>query len=261
MTSGWVELIRGAVTLKTAAFVTMRDAKDGFKRGLILITIVSLAVGLIPFGVEVVRGIRPRDLAAERAKAEQEVQEFLKVFPFKPPTQPGVPSIEENIRRGMEIGFAIAALPTPLPRPIASFFEALGPWLSLPFTGAGGWMSYALLVLLVAKLFKGRATIVQMLACTSLYVVPQALNILGTVLGYIPWVGGILGTAVGLAALVWGIAIYVKGVAVANELSGGKALLATILPALIVGLVVLIPVAIAMIAAIIALAGAAASAG
>lgn len=144
--SEWVELIRGAATLNTAAFATMKEAKDGFKRGLILIAIFSLAVGLIPFGTDVVRGILPQNLAAEKAEAERGVQEFMKWFPA-PPQQPGVPSIKENIRLGMNIGFEIAALPTLLPRPIAEFFEALGTWLSLPFASAGGWMFYALLVL------------------------------------------------------------------------------------------------------------------
>jgi len=257
--SEWVALIRGAVTLDTAAFATMKEAKDGFKRGLILIAIVSLAVGLIPFGVDVVRGILPRNLAAERAKAEQGVQEFLKAFPFRPPQEPGVPSIEENIHMGMDIGFEIAALPRLLPRPIAEFFEALGTWLSLPFARAGGWMFYALVVLLVAKLLKGRATIAQMLACTSLYVVPQTLNIVGVLLSYIRCAGGVLSAIVSLVAMVWSIVVYIKGVAVANELSNGKAILATILPALVAGVIVLSAASILILVGITA--GAASSAG
>ena len=59
---------------------------------------------------------------------------------------------------------------------------------------------------------------------TALYALPHAFDILG----FVPCLGPLLG----LSATIWGIAIYVKAVAVANEFSVGKAILATVLPAL-----------------------------
>jgi len=42
-----------------------------------------------------------------------------------------------------------------------------------------------------------------------------------------------LGPFLGLVATVWGIAIYVKAVAIANDFSIGRAVVATVVPALI----------------------------
>ena len=64
-----------------------------------------------------------------------------------------------------------------------------------------------------------------MLGATALYAVPHGLDILG----FVPCLGGVLG----LVATVWGIAIYVKALAVANDFSTSRAIVATVVPALI----------------------------
>jgi hypothetical protein len=46
----------------------------------------------------------------------------------------------------------------------------------------------------------------------------------------VPCLGGLLG----VVATVWGIAIYVKALAVANEFTIGRAIVATLLPALVI---------------------------
>ena len=95
----------------------------------------------------------------------------------------------------------------------------------MPFTWLTNWVGYAIWVWLIAKLLGGKATISQMLGATALYTVPHILD----VLGFVPCLGSILS----LVATVWGIAIYIKGLTVANDFSLGKSILAAILPALI----------------------------
>jgi hypothetical protein len=64
---------------------------------------------------------------------------------------------------------------------------------------------------------------------TALYAVPNLIRILG----FIP----ILGPVLSLIALLWGAAVYVRSVQVSQEFSGGKAVLITLLPVLILMLV------------------------
>ena len=119
-----------------------------------------------------------------------------------------------------------------MPKPVGWLLQDIGAFLSLPFARLAGWFGYAVWVILVAKLLGGRATIAQALGATALYAVPHVLDLLGLV----PCLGGILG----LAATVWGIAIYVKALSVANEFTIGRAVAATVVPAVaFVGLSVL----------------------
>lgn len=236
-----VQLARGALFLDTSAFVGQREARDAFKKGVILIVVVTLLAGSLPFLVSAVKGFLPGRLAAEQQNVQKQVRQILKVFPFEfdPETER---MIVGSIEAGIDMGFKIAALPTPLPQPIGHFLQALGRWLTSPLARLGGWMSYAFVVLLVAKLLGGRATLAQMLGCTSLYVVPHLLSILS----FVPCLGAVLG----LVAFVWGVAVYVKGTAIANELSMGRAVLAVALPVVVVALLVLL-VAIPVVALIL----------
>ena len=113
-----------------------------------------------------------------------------------------------------------------------AYFEAVGQFVSYPFGWMSTWMLYGLLVLVAAKILGGRATVQQMLGCTALAAVPFILGIFGFIpqLGYWP----------GLIAFLWGLVIYVMGTAVANEFGIGKAILAVILPILVIPLVGLV---------------------
>jgi hypothetical protein len=51
------------------------------------------------------------------------------------------------------------------------------------------------------------------------------------ILGDVRCIGGLLG----LVATVWGIAIYVKALAVANDFDLGRAVVATVVPGLVIG--------------------------
>jgi hypothetical protein len=80
--------------------------------------------------------------------------------------------------------------------------------------------------MLVAKLLGGRATLARFFGTTALFAAPHVLNIFGP----LPFVGALLG----LLAFLWGVGIYVKATAVSHDLSGGRALLAVVLPVVVV---------------------------
>jgi hypothetical protein len=229
-----LQFARNALLLKDEAYTQHVARADVLKRGLILLVLATLVGGSLPFIVDVIGDLRP--ISAQRQEAEQSIREFTtSMGPLWGAL--GVPPDFERemlagMRAGLEIGFDIAELPTPLPRPLGQLLENLGAFLSLPFSRLASWIGYTLWVFLVAKLLDGKATLAQMLGTTALYAVPHVLGILS----FVPCLGQLLG----LVAMIWGIAIYVKAVAVANDFSIGRAIAATVVPALVgVGLALL----------------------
>jgi len=223
-----LQLAWDALLFRHEAYAKHVARADVLKRGLALLVLVTLLAGLVSLIVNVIGDLRPMSVEARKREAEEGIQEFVRQMDGMRQYVDLPPGFEKQVipymRAGMRMGFRIENLPTRLPKPVGRVLQDLGAFLSLPFGRLAGWMGYTLWVLLVAKLLGGRATVSQMLGATALYAVPHVLNILGLV----PCLGGILG----LVAIVWGIAIYVKAVAVANEFSIGRAVAATVAPAL-----------------------------
>jgi hypothetical protein len=221
-----LQLAWDVLLFRHEAYAQHVSRKDVLKRGLVLLVLVTLLAGVISSLISLVGDLRPM-------RARQEVEQALQQFASYMDTMQSVfgmpPELGEqmlsNMQAGMEIGLGIEALPTRLPKPVGGLLQNLGAFLSLPFTRVAGWMGYGIWVLLIAKLLGGRATVAQMFGATALFAVPHVLDILG----FIPCLGDLLG----LVATVWGIAIYVKALAVANDLSIGRAVIATVVPALV----------------------------
>ncbi len=213
--------------LKDEAYTQHVARADVLKRGLTLLVLATLLAGVLPLIVNVIGDLRP--ISAQRQEAEQSIREITTSMDPLRDLFGMPPGFEQDfitgLQGGMEMGFSIAELPTPLPRPLGQLLQNLGAFLSLPFSRLAGWIGYALWVLLVAKFLDGKATLSQMMGTTALYAVPHVLGILS----FVPCLGSLLG----LVATVWGIAIYVKAVAVANDFSIGRAIAATVIPALV----------------------------
>jgi hypothetical protein len=111
---------------------------------------------------------------------------------------------------------------------LVDFKANMGGVVSYPFGWLATYILYGLLVLVAAKILGGSATVQQMLGCTALAAVPFILGVFGLIpqLGY--WPGAI--------AFLWGLVIYVMGTTVANEFGIGQAILAVILPILVIPL-------------------------
>ncbi len=150
----------------------------------------------------------------------------------------------DNFESGFRIGAAIDSLDTPLPRGLARLFAALGTWVTGALTHLGGWLAYAVWVLLFAKLLGGNGGVDRFLGLTALFAIPNLLSIFSP----IPCVGPFIA----FIGWLWGIAVYVKAVQVSQRLDTGKAILATILPALIVTVIVMIVAFIGFLAIIAA---------
>jgi len=237
-----LQLCRGALLLDTQTFMELKASRDVFKKGVTLIVTISLVVGIVGSAVGFIREATAPPPEVRFGEMKQGVNRALDMMQSfgGPPLDPKVRRmIQGYMEAGFRIGSRIANIPTPLPSPAREVFRAVGRAISSPFRRMSLWMFYGLLALVIAKILGGRATIQQMLGCTSLYVVPHILD----AFSFVPCLGAMLS----LIAFVWGIIIYIKGVAVANDFGYGKAILAFLLP-LLVPIFLLLVLAIVVIA-------------
>jgi hypothetical protein len=249
--------MRGALTLNIATLVRFRDSQDVFRRGILTLVLVALVVGGVAFVVDFVASlITPPE--AEIAQFQENFEQMLRFMPLDA-RQAFEDQFMGNFQAGAEIGLAIEALPTPLPRVAGKFFEALGGWVHRPLAMLGGFLGYSIWVMLTAKLLGGTGRLQEFLGTAALSAVPYLLLVLEKV----PCLGSLLG----LAAWIWSIFIWVAATAVAHswvapvtedgsvvqsyQVSWGKATLAVVLPAL--ALAVLIAIGAIILIAFIAI--------
>lgn len=237
---GWLyETLLQALRLEDKVFVELRDSPDGFRQGLTFIVTLALVVGLIVaaagFVVEV-----STDPTAEVEQAMSEVEEAFEQMSGMFGDDEQTQQMLENIKAGMSMGTELVRVveeTTPAPMSIALLFQAIGRWLSRPFSWIALWLLWGILTLLFARLMGGTATIQQMLAATSLAAAPHILE----ALSWVPCAGPL----VAILAFLWGAVIYIKATAVANRLTMGPATVAALLPlsvplVLVVGFVLVI---------------------
>ncbi len=237
----WLVDIRDALLLRNAAFARLQDRPDAFFRGFTVIVVVALLVGLPAFVIDVVRGfgpapvVEPTELQPGVHFDREGLAPLLRAA--------GLPDalVEEALLRAEEsalmagtIATEIQKLPTALPRPIAQIAQAKGRWLSQPFAPAGipltsavlaTWLGYGVWVMLVAKLLGGRASLHGFFGATAYFAAPHLLAVFDRV----PVAGPILS----VVGAIWGLVIYVAATAASQRLSVSRALLAVVLPVVV----------------------------
>jgi hypothetical protein len=242
--TNWLHVVRDVFLLKTPVFVHFRDSKNGFRTAIFLLIVTTLIAtsGTFLWGVV-------RNPAAEMESVLDGIRQSLQMSgQFGQEVPPALYDfIMAQIESGFDIARNIMALPTTLPQPIPRILEVLGAWLSTPFARLGAWLGYSLWVLLFARLFlRGAGGLRGFLATTALFSVPNMLAILSP----IPCVGPLLA----LVGTLWGWAVYTKGTAVSQgwviervgadgmvvseDVEWSRAILAVILPAVVLILLI-----------------------
>lgn len=237
----WLVDIRDALLLRSAAFARLQERPDAFFRGFTVIVMVALLVGLPAFVIDVVRGVGPAPVV-EPTELQPDVH-FDREGLAPLLRAAGLPDalIEEALLRAEEstllagtIATELQKLPTALPRPIAETARAKGRWLSLPFASAGipltaavlsTWLGYGIWVMLVARLLGGRATLHGFFGATAYFAAPHLLAVFDRV--------PVAGPVLSLVGAVWGLVVYVAATAVSQRLSISRAVLAVVLPLLV----------------------------
>jgi len=230
--------------LRTPAYEQFRDRKDAMKRGVLILLACFLLAGSVASVVSFVNAMRPVSVE-EADQFRQEFQRNMELWQqFMPQqdefSQQFMEQFFDNFESGFRIGASIDSLETPLPRGLARWFQALGAWVTGALGHLGGFLAYAVWVLLFARLMGGNGGVDRFLGLTALFAIPNLLSIFSP----IPCVGPFLA----FIGWLWGVAVYVKAVQVSQRLDTGKALLAVILPALILAVLALIVAFIGLLA-------------
>ena len=180
--------IKGIILLKDETFEDFLAAENSMKLGIYFLVACFLIAAFPAFVSSTIDNVQP--FTEERAALFQEefLQGFEMVTQFMPADedfQIFMEQFKENFAMGTGIAVAIDALPQPLPRAVGGFFQPFGGWISSPFTHLASWMSYAIWVLLFAKMSGGRGGVNRFLGLTALYAVPNLIGFLG----FIPFLG------------------------------------------------------------------------
>lgn len=245
-----LNIVRGAIALDIPTFVRFRDSEDVFRRGVTVLVLVALIVGAVAFAVDFITGltITPEEEIAQAQKGFEQMLQAMSQFMPSEYMEEFRKQFPAYLETGLGIGRGIAALDTPLPRGLITFFQALGRWVHRPLAMLGGLLGYGIWVMLAAKLLGGKGRLQEFLGTAALSSLPYLL----LVLEKLPCVGSLLG----LVAWVWSTIIWVVATAVSHgwavpvttaegeveryEVSWGKPILAVILPALALVVVFLI---------------------
>jgi hypothetical protein len=235
----WATDLLDAALFKTAAYERVAGRRDAFYLGFLTIVTIALISAIPAFIGDLVSAARPDALNVNSAAVMADIQRRLDTFAPMLGTTPSetrqmLDQIEQGIELGMDSARQIAAIPTPLPSPIGAILQAIGSYVSRPFTDTGfplsrvalsTWLGYGIWVMLFAKLMGGRAGLVSFFGATALYAGPFIL----TLFSFLP----ILGPLLAIVAFVWGWLIYIKSTKVSHDFGYGKGIVAALLPLLI----------------------------
>jgi hypothetical protein len=197
----------------------MRQDNNPFVEGLFLIVVVAVIVaiaGLIGTSLEL--------LSSPSAVALQEtVMEGLENMDwYRQMEALGGPVAVDQFRQTFDmIWQAVASAVFPNPATAALNI------ILLPLSIIIGWLIYGVVAHLVARLLGGAASLSETLGTTAFAVTPQLFNLLLIFPNVV--VGGVIGT--------WTLLCRYTALKTAHQLSWGRALAATILPVIILGLI------------------------
>jgi len=211
----------GALALETQAIRRWQSRPDALARGLALLAAVSILVGAGQAAAWT-SGHLAGSPRTSREEAVIALEQVLSRSPLSPDLQS---ELVRNLTGWLDLEVQLEALPRPLGLQGSGVLQGLGRALAAPYEQLSAWLIYSLSVFALARSLGGRATLPEMLAASSLYVLPHLLDLLAGLPG--------LGPLLALGAGVWGAAIYIKAIAVANDLDAGRALVAALLPGLV----------------------------
>jgi hypothetical protein len=210
-----------ALFLRTDAYEEMREARNPFVTGLLIIVIVGLIIAFAGLVGTVLEWASSPDMGA----VQDVVYQGLIKMPWYQEQIALMPDFANTFKEWYERGWSFARL-----FGSTSLGSAAGNIILTPLGLIIGWLIYGLLAHFFARLLKGEANLGQTLGCIALAVGPQVLKA-AEVLPFVS-VGGVVGT--------WVLICRYVALKQAHRLTWGRAFWATVLPILVLGLVGLI---------------------
>lgn len=219
--SRFAGLLAPALFLRTDAYEEMREARNPFVAGLVIIVIVGVVIalaGLVGTGLE---WASTPDMGA----VQDVVYDGLIQMPWYREQIDHTPDFADTLQEWYERGRTLARLSGS-----TSLGSAAGNIILTPLGLIVRWLIYGLLAHLFARLLKGEANLGQTLGCTALAVAPHVLKV-AELLPFLS-VGGVVGT--------WVLICRYVALKQAHRLTWGRAFWATVLPMLVLWLLALI---------------------
>jgi hypothetical protein len=218
---GTLRLGWNALLLQEDAYEEMRSTQAPVVKGLILIIVVGVVIGLLGVVGTALAWASMPDLSTIKAIIYRYLPQML---PWKELTQQ-VPDFSRMFKEWYDLGWQI--FPWLFGAPNVG--EAALGIITIPLGLVVRWLLYSLVAYLFARWFGGTADFSETLGVLALAVAPQALH----VLNLLPFV------EVGSVVSVWGLLCAYVGLKTAHKLSWGRAVWATLLPFILV-LVILV---------------------
>lgn len=237
------ELFIGALTLRAATFVQLRERSDTFLRGFMVLFLAAVIAGAFAATETLVAQLVPPP--SKQAVLDAVTSQLGQNSSIPPGMQP---LVEAYVLNTVSMIYELERLPPRAgewAKPLVTGLDWIGTTLSTPFNfGYAGWMLFAgLLFGGVAGWLGGRGDLNKMLGLTALAAAPQAFNAIPALLNTLATLTGIsaltgLNDLLGIIIALWSAAIYVQATAVAQNFSIGRALASIALGiAILVGLV------------------------
>ena len=227
------ELFIGALTLRTETFVQLRARSDTFLRGFMVLFVTALVVGAFAATQTLVQ----QWTAPSKQVVLAEIKSGMESTGAIPPEI--LPLAENYAFNVASMIYEITQLPPQIgawAKPLADGFNWLGTLLSWSFSwGYAGWMLFGgLLFGSVAMALGGRGDLNKMLGLTALAAAPQILNAIPALLSIIATITGLaaltgLNDIFGFVIVIWSAIIYIKAMAIAQQISIARALAAIVL--------------------------------
>ncbi|NOZ48756.1 MAG: YIP1 family protein [Chloroflexi bacterium] len=246
----WIAMARAALALESGPFYSFGSGPAPLQRAVLLVVVVGLMVGGVNAMIQLPALTRTPSFNVEALR--QQIDQGLSFNEtFRGELPPEVQTFLDVYRSSIEV-FApqipkIMAVPSPLPAGVGRFLSWLGDWLSTPFGLLGRWLSISIWIMLFARLVGGKGTLLAYLGASSLSVLPHLLQ----ALSFIPVIGGLFAVVAG----IWGLAIQVKAVELTHQLPQKRAILAVILPYLLLFVLLAMALVVVLVLLMVTIAG------
>lgn len=224
----WRHWLPSPQQMSNAAQLRSKAYRDStMQQALGMIVALALLAGLLPFVVHWFVAARAGTVLplAQAVRTAARMQEALSGL------SSGFPWPVNPLAVG-ELYQTLAGLDQPLPGWLAAGLSALGEWLNWPLGWLTLWIVYGVLVMVANKALGGHTTLQHFYAATGFAAVPLLL----TGLSPIPCLGA-LAVVTGIG---WSLAVYIRANAEISGLVVPRAAAAVLLPAPIIGLLLLI---------------------
>lgn len=220
-----IDTFNGALTLNQNLMRGLREAPDVVRRGLTLVLLVGLLVGVVQGISIMISTASPQRVVDEVSAALDQSLRQQTLGANSDEQREVIRILNQNKEPALEVLRSVLELPTPLPRPVGVLFQGLGIMASTPLAYLSGLVLAVAVAHVAARQLGGEGNIQQMLGLGALSVAPHALD----ALSFIP----ILGTTLSFIAWAWGLVILIAATSIAHRLDSWRATMAVMLYPLI----------------------------